>query len=242
MFSDLHCTLPLESCLPIEETTESVSSLHHQEQTSRSSSNETLRFVPFIGSRQILEFNSTGAVFTGFDEIKIDIPPNAIPYGIRGRLEVGVCLYGPFMFEENYQPISPILWLCLQGNIRHLAKPIRLTLPHILPDLSEEDLVSFGIRFVKANHDHVTNANGERVYKFQPSLDETSYYSSGGKGYGVLQTDHFCYMCLEAESTTDHEMAKHMGYCLTCVQGPSTLCIFATYFLNTCLAVSDIHA
>ena len=198
-------------------------------------------FHAFIKPRQILEFNSTGAVFTGFDEIKIKIPPNAIPDGVRGRLEVGVCLYGPFMFEENYSPISPILWLCLQENI-HLAKPIRVTLRHILPDLSEEDLASFGVRLAEASCDCVTNASGESLYKFQPSLDKASCYSIGGKGYGVLQTDHdFCFMCLEAESTTDDEMAQHIGYCLTCVQGPSTLWFFATYFLNACLAVSDIH-
>ena len=219
-----------------------MSSVHDQEQTCRPyrpSSDEILQSVPFIKPRQILEFDSTGAVFTGFDEIKIDIPPNAILDGVRGRLEVGVCLYGPFKFEEDYRPISPILWLCLQGNI-HLEKPIKVTLPHILPDLSEEDLASSGVGFAKAIHDCVTNASGEGVFQFQASLDKASYYSCGGKGYGVLQTDHFCFTCLEAKKK--HKIAERVGYRLTCVKAPSTLFLVVTYFLDTCLAVSDILA
>ena len=61
--------------------------------------------IPFIKPRQILEFNCSGAKFIGFNEIGIDIPPNAIPDGSTGSLEVGVCLYGPFKFETNHRPI-----------------------------------------------------------------------------------------------------------------------------------------
>ena len=191
--------------------------------------------VPFIIPPQSFEFDSSGADFVGFDEIRIQIPPHAIPDGSTGRLEVGVCLYGPFKFDENYQLISPILWLYL--NTR-LNEPVKITLPHILPNLSKDELAAFGVRFAKASHDCVTDASGERVYQFQQSVGSPFYYAGGGKGYGTLETKHFCFMCLEAENGVTYDEAKHMGYCLTSVQGPSQLCIYATYFLNTCMTVS----
>ena len=198
--------------------------------------------IPFIIPPQCLEFDSSGADFVGFDEIRIQIPPLAIPNGSTGRLEIGVCLYGPFKFDKNYRLISPILWLCLQGENTHLDKPVKVTLPHIFPDLSKEELVSFGVRFAKANHkrDYVDNASGERVYQFQPSVDKSLYYTGGGKGYGTLETDHFCFMCMVAGSEITKEKAKNSGYCLTSFEGPQSFQIrlYATYFLNTCMRVS----
>ena len=194
--------------------------------------------IPFIIPPQSLEFDSSGADFVGFDEIRIQIPPYAIPNGGIGRLEIGVCLYGPFKFEENYRPISPILWLCLQGENTRLDKSVKVTLPHILPDLSEDELASFGVRFSKASHDSVTDASGERVYKFQPSLDKFSYYTSARKCYGTLETNHFCFMCLEADNKVTDGEAEHMGYCLTSVLGPSRFHVYASYFLKTCTTVS----
>ena len=200
----------------------------------------TFSSIPFIKQLEILRFDSTGAIFTAFDEIRIKIPPNAIPDGNTGYLQVGVCLYGPFMFEEEYQPISPILWMCLRENTR-LEKPISVTLPHILPNASEKDLASFRVRFVKANHDCVTNAHGERVYKFQPSSNKPSYYiDGGGKGYGAIPIDHFCFMCLEAGSTASSQMAQSLGYCLHgMIDSSDELRFYATYFLETCTKVSD---
>ena len=196
--------------------------------------------IPFIIPPQSLEFDSSGADFVGFGEIRIQIPPHAFPNGGTGRLEIGVCLYGPFKFEKNRRPISPILWLCLQGeNTRHgLDKPVKVTLPHILPDLCKDELASFGVGFAKAGHDCVTDASGERVYQFRPSEGKSFYYAGGGKGYGTLETDHFCFMCLVAEKGVTYDMAKTRGYCFACVQGPSQFCVYATYYLETCKEVS----
>jgi hypothetical protein len=194
--------------------------------------------IPFIIPPQSLEFDSSGADFVGFDEIRIQIPPHAIPDGSTGRLEVGVCLYGPFMFEENYRLVSPVLWLCLQGENTRLDKSVKVTLPHIiLPDLPKDKL---GIRFAVASHhsDCVTDASGERVYRFQPSLDKSSYYAGGGKGYGTLEINHFCFMCLEAENNVTKGEANHLGYCLAIAKGPARLHIYSTYYLETCKEVS----
>jgi hypothetical protein len=115
---------------------------------------------------------------------------------------------------------------------------MRVTLPHILPDLSIEQFASFGVRFAKASHHCVIDASGERVYQFQPSVGKSSYYAGGGKGYGTLETDRFCFMCLEAESNVTKGEAKRLGYCLAIVKGPSRLRIYATYYLETCKKVS----
>ena len=220
--------------------TDSMSSMYQQEPPDSTSHEISIdKHIPFIKPPQTLEFDSAGTEFVGFDEIRIEIPPNAIPVRSNGSLQVGVCLYGPFMFEENHQPISPILWLCLQGENTRLDKPISVTLPHVLPDLSEGELASLGVRFAKAGYECVTNNCGERVYQFQPSLGKASYYWNGGRGFGVLQTDHFCYLCLQAGLTRDP--AVSIGYYLVYVQHRFTVVIFATYFLKTCLTVSDIH-
>lgn len=227
--------------------TDPTSSLPHQKSPDASyqTPGPTDKYIPFIKPVQILKFDSTGAVFVGFDEIKIDIPPNAIPDGSTGYLEVGVCLYGPFTFEKDYRPISPILWLCLQGENTHLDEPVIVTLPHILPDLSEKELASSGVRFATANHDCIPDASGERMYKFRPYRNiKTFYYSSMGKGYGVLQTRHFCYICLESKDPQTlaamEAKAKRSGYCLAFVKGPFVLLICALFNMKTCLAVSII--
>ena len=196
--------------------------------------------IPFIIPPQSLKFDSSGADFVCFGEIRIQIPPYAIPNGGTGRLEVGVCLYGPFKFEKNYRLISPILYLCLQGENTHLDKPVSVTLPHILPDLSKDELASFGVRFAKTGHDCVTDDSGERVYKFQPCEHESFYYTGGGKGYGTLKTNHFCFMCLEcpSDATKLKAKARCMGYCLAIVKGPSRLNIYAIFYMNTCKKVS----
>ena len=118
-----------------------------------------------------------------------------------------------------------------------------VTLPHILPYLSNEELASCGVRAVKAKHKGTLDASGETVYKFKRLDVEPSYYSSMGKGYAVLQMHHFCFSCLEADESERSKLAadaKRYGYCLAFVRGPSVLHIYALYCLNTCISVSDV--
>ena len=196
--------------------------------------------IPFIKPVQVFEIDSSGATLTGFNEIIIDIPPNAIScdYDIsKAHLEVGVCLYGPFQFQEKSRLISPILRLCMQERGIVLQKPIKVTLPHILTELSKEELKVFGVGFAKAKHECITNKSGSRVHVFEPSTDDASYFFSDGKAYGILQITHFCYLCLQAK--IDGQVARNAGYCLRRVHQPSTksICFYVTYFLDTCLEV-----
>ena len=63
---------------------------------------------------------------------------------------------------KNYQPIFPILWLCLQEENIHLKKPITVTPPCILPDLSKEEPTSCGVRVAEANHDYDMDTSMEK--------------------------------------------------------------------------------
>ena len=47
------------------------------------------------------------------NDIKVTIPPGAVPEGVVLNIEMGVALYGPFMFSGNNQQVSPIgsVWL-----------------------------------------------------------------------------------------------------------------------------------
>jgi hypothetical protein len=64
----------------------------------------------------------------------------------------------------------------LQGKNTHLEKPVKVMLPHILPDISTEEFAFFEVGFAKANHDGVTDASGQRVYEFRRCLGVESSY------------------------------------------------------------------
>ena len=105
----------------------------------------------------------------GFNEIRIKIPPKALPNGSTGYIEIGICVRVYYItsrkyykFKKNYQPIFSILWLCLQEENIHLKKPITVTLPRILPDLSKEEPTSCGVRVAEANHDYDMDTSMEK--------------------------------------------------------------------------------
>ena len=85
-------------------------------------------------------------------DITLRIPEGAVAEGEKIHFEVGVAMYGPFVFPENTQPISPILWLCVVEGDAQLRKPFQIVLPHYLTGLSKEKIEYHQVRFAKANH------------------------------------------------------------------------------------------
>ena len=78
-------------------------------------------------------------------------------------------MYGPFIYQWDSQPISPILWLCpLDGDFA-VNKPIQIKLPHFLTGLSTEKLQDHGVGFTKANHVNKIDQHSQISYKFQDS-------------------------------------------------------------------------
>lgn len=175
-------------------------------------------------------------------DITLNIPDGAIDEGQVLHFEIGVALYGPFIFPENTQPISPIVWVCLLEDAK-LKKPFQLIIPHVLTQLSKEKLNHYRIVFAKANHDYFISRNGNKLYRFYGCDSEPLFVSIGHRSYGILVTNHFCFYCLEAN--TSAKLAIDAGYSLARIENILTpqrneVIFCAIFFLETCIRVSWI--
>ena len=173
-------------------------------------------------------------------DFTLRIPEGAVAEGEKVHFEVGIAMYGPFIFPENTQPISPILWLCLLEEDVELKKPFQVILPHYLTGLSKERIEHHQVRFIKANHNDYTFKGDQMSYKFWSCDTKPLFASNGNKSYGILISKHCCFLCLEANVTP--ELAMDAGYTLVRIESPLSLgrneVIFAaTYFLDTCSRV-----
>ena len=212
-------------------------------QTGYFSAAEKTANVPFL-DHQMLECDCTGREYTNVDhDITLRIPEGAVAEGEKVHFEVGVAMYGPFLFPENTQPISPILWLCLLEEDIELKKPFQVVLPHYLTGLSKEKIEYHEVGFAKANHNDYTFADIQMNYNFQHCVTESQvlHASSGYRSYGILISKHCCFYCLLANKS--HELAMDAGYCLVRIESflsglRNEIYFSAIYFLDTCLKVS----
>ena len=98
--------------------------VHHQS-TYFSAAQKTANF-PFL-EHHILECDCNGHEYTNVEhDITLRIPEGAVAKGEKVHFEMGVTMYGSFIFPENTQPISPILWLCLLEEDTELKKPFQI--------------------------------------------------------------------------------------------------------------------
>ena len=205
---------------------------------------EMTAHVPFL-DHQILEVDCAGREYTNVDhDITLRIPEGAVAEGEKIHLEVGVAMYGPLIFPENTQPISPILWLCVLEGDAQLRKPFQIVLPHYLTGLSKERIEYHHIRFAKANHNDYTFVDAQMSYKFHQCVTKPLLASTGYRNYGVLVSKHCCFYCLTARKS--RELALDAGYCLvrieSCISPQRNEFYFAgIYFLETCLRVSQLN-
>ena len=195
----------------------------------------------------MLECDLSGQDYTIEDhDITLRIPEGAVAEGEKVHLEVGVAMYGPFIFPENTQPISPILWLCLLEEGVQLKKPFQVILPHYLTGLNREKIQYHQIGFAKANHYSIHVIESQINYEFVRCITSPVFGSSAHKNYGVLVSRHCCFYCLLANHTP--ELAKDTGYCLVRVEHSpmpqrDEVYFAAIYFLDTCLRVcSDLSS
>ena len=174
-------------------------------------------------------------------DIQINVPPGATDRKIE--MEFAVCLSGPFKFPANMRPVSPILWICTKEAIKRFKKPIEVTLPHIFPELSEQEIVELHLGFVKADHskDFSILDDGSRSYSFSEIKGSGSHLQGG---YGILNINHCCYLCIQS-TDNNRAIAGKAHYCLSQFHDQFTyerrnVVIFcATYSLKTCLKVSN---
>ena len=198
--------------------------------------------IPFL-HHTILECDHHSREYTIQDhDITLRIPEGAVSTGRKIRFEIAVAMYGPFKFEKDTQPISPILWLCFEGGVT-LNKPFHVILPHFLTGLTYEKAQYHQIVFAKAPHtvSKYSVENGEIKYSFQPCDTKPYFASCGGRNFGVLVTNHTCFYCLQANKTP--QLAMDAGYCLARIeylnQRHMEVTFTAVYCLPTCLKVRN---
>ena len=228
--------------------------IQHVHQSTYFHSAEKTACVPFL-DHQILEVDCAGREYTNVDhDITLRIPEGAVAEGEKIHFEVGVAMYGPFIFPDNTQPISPILWLCVLEEDAEQRKPFQIVLPHYLTGLSRERIEHHQVRFTKANHKDYTSTLGLPIaetgiivlhYNFDQCVTKPLLASSGYRNYGVLVSKHCCFYCLTAQKTP--ELALDAEYCLvrieSCISPQRNEFYFAAiYFLETCLRVSQLNA
>ena len=116
-------------------------------------------------------------------DITLRIPEGAVAEGEKVHFEVGVTMYGPLIFPENTQPISPILWLYASEDVR-MNELFQLILPHChTGSVIPPELISFAI----ADQNSTEIIDGQSHYSFE-------LWGRGAKifyeeTYGAIQTD-----------------------------------------------------
>ena len=199
--------------------------------------------VPFL-YHCILECDCLGLQYTLEDhDITLVVPKGAVSEGEKVHFEIGVTMFGPFIFPENKQPISPIVWLCLLEESYELKKPYKLIVPHFLTNISEERLQYHSVSLAKACHNEYASENESALsYMFHDCTLNPIFTSVFTGGHGVLKTRHFCFYCLLANYSP--ELARDAGYLLTqinvCLSNQrNEFCFCVTYFLDTCIKVNS---
>lgn len=209
--------------------------MNHLSQLTSYSEAEKRAKVPFLFYKQ-LQIDSNGLVYTIKDhDITVRFPYGAVAVGETLQFEIGIAMFGPFRFLDDIRPISPILWLCPLNETVKLQKPFHLILPHFL---SEDKTQDHEVAFAKANHGN----HEENCYTFRVCDTKPIFVSTGSKSYGILETNHCCFYCLEAKRTP--QITRDAGYVLVRLESflKQEVHFCAIYPLNTCLKVYYIYS
>lgn len=165
----------------------------------------------------------------------LKIREGAIPDGEKLTIDIGVALYGPFLYPEGFRPTSPVFWLCVRGRKSYkFQKPIEVTMQHFLSIDSTDDIILTGLSFAKAGHD--ANPQGKCSFSM---LKEVQRFEASSC-YGSLLSKHFCYLCIVGK--INELTLQKSTFCLFGTL-PNTFVydkqmyvfFFVTYFLPTCL-------
>ena len=165
-------------------------------------------------------------------DISVRFPFGAVAKGQTLQIEIGIAMYGPFK-STSRQPISPIVWLCpLDEKAFKLNKPFQLILPHFL---SGETIHNHQVGFAKAKHGAYMCEENRYVYRVSDA--KSTFVSTGNKNFGIHETYHCCFYCIEA--TISPQVAKDAGYTLVRLESVARqeVNFCAIYALNTCFKV-----
>ena len=141
--------------------------------------------IPFLYYKQ-LDCDSNGLDYVIEDhDITLRIPEGVVAEGEKVHFEVGVVMYGPFIFPGNTQPISPILWLHLLEEDLKLNKRFQLILPHCYAgSVIPPDQIFLAIADHRSSKNITSDKDGQPYYLLK--LWETGIID---QMYGAIQTD-----------------------------------------------------
>ena len=142
-------------------------------------------------------------------DITLRIPEGAVVEGEKIHIEVGVAMYGPFIFPENTQPISPILWHYASEDVTSF----QLILPHCYTgSVIPPEQISFAI----ADHNSTKIIDGQAHYSFELWKRGTNFLYE--ETYGAIQTD-FCnhIFCIVKHIKYHEHWCQDINYSLVCV-------------------------
>ena len=177
------------------------------------SSAEKTAHVPFL-DHQMLEIDCAGREYTNVDhDITLRIPEGAVAEGEKVHFEVGVAMYGPFIFPENTQPISPILWLFAEEDIR-LNEYFQLILPHCYAgSVTPPEEISFAIALAEQNFTEIIDDQAH--YSFELWKRGTKFFYE--ETYGAIQTDFCNHIFCIVKHTKHGYWHQDLGFSLACV-------------------------
>ena len=201
--------------------------------------------VSFIDPPEVVMFNSTGGVYRNLlHGIKLIVPEGAVRDGKFLHLQVGLALYGPFVWPKNSSIVSPIVGLCMvqPGNeVIELQKPVEIRIPHYSEVQDYQNLT-----FLKANHSSdIVTIDGKPKFSLKPfQIQETNgerIHFEPGSAFGTLHTKHFCYLCIAKKYTQN--CTEEANFCLMGAMPDPPRKSFELYFcvsymLDTCMEVS----
>lgn len=160
--------------------------------------------VPFIGSVEVLKVTSAGAMFTNpAHDISIFFPKGSIRDGVCARVEIGVSLTGPFVFQKDMYPISAILFISFQEDV-HLLLPVEIVMPHTVSIQSY--VKSHRIKFSEA-----ICMSGGNNFKFEPVAYESDFGAFNGQGFGVVKAQSLGFYCITNEASKP-DIPKELSY------------------------------
>ena len=169
------------------------------------------------------------------NDFGLEIPAGAIPEGKSITIDMGVALYGPFQYPEGLRPVSPVFWVCVRDQkYFKFLKPVKVTIPHCLNLESHDAIESLGLTSLRGDHE----MNPEKMYQFQQAEGDVLFEPL--KKYGVIETTHFCSLCISCKETPKFfEKAKFCLYSVTpsvvSPDEPSFAFFSITFLLETCL-------
>ena len=173
--------------------------------------------IPFL-YHNIYEYSDEGSeYFIPGHDIKLKIPNNAVELCNKHKvcIEVGVTMYSPYRFPQNFHPISPLLWINLSDKDTNVKKTLQITLPHCLADqATNEQICLLRAEIDEADasclHSSFTVCQSDVGRNTKCETFETSIYSgifclAQLKNHDCINTDYCLAQVNVSLSPTHHE-------------------------------------